>query len=48
MIEEIGARRTVPVRIAQEGIAHERTAQEGIAHERTAQEGIAHERLAAR
>jgi hypothetical protein len=48
MIEEIGARRAAPVRIAQEGIAHECTAQEGIAHERTAQEGIAHERLAAR
>ena len=45
-IKQLAARRPVPVRVAQEGIAHERTAQEGIAHERVAQEGIAHERTA--
>jgi hypothetical protein len=34
LITKLETRRPVTVRMAQEGIAHERLAQEGIAHER--------------
>ena len=36
LLTKIDARKPAPVRLAQEGIAHERLAQEGIAHERFA------------